>query len=64
MFRSQSAPQFQQSLAPLVDRALTLDGAGLSAWLKELRADCPTVTREIERILAVRHAAVRRAAAV
>ena len=51
MFGSKSTAQFHQLIAPLVDRAMSLDGAGLAPWLAELRGDCPTVAREVERML-------------
>lgn len=42
---------FQSSLQPLLERARTLTGSQRSAWLNELRAECPTVTCELERML-------------
>jgi len=40
------------ALHPLVDRAETLDSHERRAWLTELRRDCPTIAKELERLLA------------
>ena len=45
------ARHFQNALQPLVRRALDLHPSERLRWLNELRADCPTVAREIERLL-------------
>ncbi len=45
------ARHFQHALQPLCQRALDLDTATRVAWLNELRADCPTVARELERLI-------------
>lgn len=42
---------FRNALQPLVRCALDLDQSQRSAWLTELRADCPTVAREMERLM-------------
>lgn len=42
---------FQAALQPLFERAQSLDRSQRSAWLAELRAECPTVAGELERML-------------
>lgn len=42
---------FQNAIRPLCQRALALDASERAAWLEELRADCPTVARELERLI-------------
>jgi len=42
---------FQNALQPLANSALDLNASERQAWLHELRAECPTVAREIERLL-------------
>jgi hypothetical protein len=39
------------ALQPLLNRALDLAPAERLAWLDELRADCPTLARELELLL-------------
>ncbi len=41
----------QSVIQPLCQRALELDASERRAWLDELRADCPTVARELERLI-------------
>jgi hypothetical protein len=45
------ARHFRNALQPLVRRALDLDPSQRLSWLTELRADCPNVAREMERLL-------------
>ncbi len=40
---------FSNAVQPLVHGALELTAAARGAWLNELRADCPSVARELER---------------
>ena len=42
---------FRHALQPLVRCALDLDPSERLRWLNELRADCPTVAREMERLM-------------
>lgn len=42
---------FHSAIQPLCQCALDLDASEREAWLKELRADCPTVARELERLI-------------
>jgi hypothetical protein len=42
---------FSKALQPLVDRAEELDCHERRAWLTDLRRDCPTIARELERRL-------------
>ncbi len=42
---------FQNALQPLAKTALDLSASERRAWLQELRVDCPTVARELERLL-------------
>lgn len=51
---------FRKALEPLAKSALDLNASELRAWLHELRADCPTVACELERLLASRLAAAER----
>ncbi len=51
---------FQKALEPLAKSALELNASELRAWLHELRADCPAVACELERLLAARLAAAER----
>ena len=43
--------RLQSAIQPMCKRALELDASEREAWLEELRADCPTVARELERLL-------------
>jgi len=43
--------RLQSAIQPMCQRALELDAPEREAWLQELRADCPTVARELERLL-------------
>ena len=45
------ARHFRNAVKPLVHGALDLDPSLRSAWLTELRADCPAVARELDRLL-------------
>ncbi|MCC6430321.1 MAG: hypothetical protein IT354_05385 [Gemmatimonadaceae bacterium] len=45
------ARHFRNALQPLVTCALDLDVTERQAWLHELRIDCPTVAREVARLL-------------
>jgi len=38
-------------LQPLLNRALDLESAERLAWLADMRADCPTIVRELELLL-------------
>jgi hypothetical protein len=38
-------------LQPLLNRALDLEPAERLAWLADMRADCPTIVRELELLL-------------
>lgn len=42
---------YRAALQPLLDRALALHMTGQRRWLDELRADCPTVVRDLEVLL-------------
>jgi hypothetical protein len=42
---------FHDAIQPLCARALDLDAGAREAWLDELRADCPTVVRALERLI-------------
>lgn len=42
---------FRVALQPLVSGALDLEPSERLRWLNELRADCPTVAREMERLM-------------
>jgi hypothetical protein len=46
---------FQNAVQPLVQCALNRDPAARRTWLNELRTDCPTVAREVERLLQHSH---------
>jgi hypothetical protein len=46
--------QIRAAIGPLLMTIDTLDTEARRQWLAELRADCPTVAREIERALAGR----------
>jgi hypothetical protein len=39
------------AVQPLMHQMLDLDPSERGAWLTELRADCPTVARELERLM-------------
>lgn len=41
----------RKALQPLAKSALDLEASERRAWLQELRTDCPTVARELERLL-------------
>lgn len=43
--------QFGNAVQPLMHHMLGLDPVERGAWLTELRADCPTVARELERLM-------------
>lgn len=45
------ARHFRNALQPLVQRALELDELQRVAWLDDLRADCPGIVEELERLL-------------
>lgn len=45
------ARHFRNAVQPLVHCALELTPAERGAWLIELRADCPSVARELERLM-------------
>ena len=42
---------YRAALQPLLDRALALHVPGQRRWLDELRAECPTVVRDLEALL-------------
>lgn len=42
---------FRHAVQPLVRCALDLDPSERLRWLNELRAECPTVVREMERLM-------------
>ena len=42
---------FWNALQPLLDRALDLEPSQRRAWLDDLRTDCPTIARELERLM-------------
>ncbi len=45
------ARHFRNALQPLLHCALALNVSERAVWLHELRTDCPTVARELERLL-------------
>lgn len=45
------ARHFRNAIQPLVHCALDLAPAERGVWLRELRADCPSVARELERLM-------------
>lgn len=45
------ARHFRNALQPLVHCALGLNASERAMWLHELRADCPKVAQELERLL-------------
>lgn len=45
------ARHFKNAVQPLVRCALELGPSARGAWLNELRADCPSVARELERLM-------------
>lgn len=51
MTRTPIDPHVRSALKPLVDRVLSLDPADRASWLGDMGRECPTVAREIERIL-------------
>jgi len=42
---------FRKALQPLANSVLDLAAPERHTWLQALRADCPTVARELERVL-------------
>jgi hypothetical protein len=46
-----AARHFHQAVQPLLFTALALPSRQRAAWLEELRADCPTVARELDRLV-------------
>ncbi|MBL0172102.1 MAG: hypothetical protein IPP90_15530 [Gemmatimonadaceae bacterium] len=42
---------FWNALQPLLDCALDLEPAQRRAWLDDMHADCPTIARELERLM-------------
>ncbi len=45
------ARHFRNAVQPLVRCALELAPAERGVWLRELRAECPVVARELERLM-------------
>ena len=43
---------FRNAVQPLIQTALGLDLSARAAWWRELRADCPSVARELEQLMA------------
>lgn len=45
------ARHFRNAVQPLMHCALKLAPAERGVWLRELQAECPTVARELERLM-------------